>query len=294
MSVEFRGVRPRLPAGVDLAAYRIVQEALTNAIKHAGAATATVNVEFDPAAVVVSVGDDGRGSAGGESEGGPARYGLLGMRERVALYGGELRAGARPGGGFEVVARIPVGEGGMSIEALRSDILLAVAVTMACEAELFADGHSGPRRVAAAALLAAGGAAVVWRRRAPIVASCLTLVLTLAAVALAPGNDLVTPQYVLHLAPYTIGAWTNRRPAPAGLAVCLVAIGVFGVVTAASAGSWVFGVGTVAGSFFVGRAVRSQRLLVAELEVVAASIAASREEASRLVVEESGLASPRT
>ncbi len=110
VSVEFRGIRPRLPAGIDLAAYRIVQEALTNAIKHAGATTATVHVEFDPAAVVVSVGDDGRGSAGGEGDGGPPRYGLLGMRERVALYGGDLRAGARPGGGFEVVARIPVGE----------------------------------------------------------------------------------------------------------------------------------------------------------------------------------------
>ena len=110
VSVEFQGVRPRLPAGIDLAAYRIVQEALTNAIKHAGAATATVHVEFDPAAVVVSVGDDGRGSASGEGDGGPPRYGLLGMRERVALYGGDLRAGARPGGGFEVVARIPVGE----------------------------------------------------------------------------------------------------------------------------------------------------------------------------------------
>ncbi len=174
----------------------------------------------------------------------------------------------------------------MSVEALRSDILLALAVTIACEAELFTDGQLGPRHLAAAALLAAGGAAVIWRRRAPIVASCLTLVLTLAAVALAPGNDLVTPQYVLLLPPYTIGAWTSRRRASAGLAVCLVAIGVFGVVTAASAGSWVFGVGTIGGSFFVGRAVRSQRLLVAELEAVAGSIAASREEASRLVVED--------
>ena len=110
VSVEFRGVRPRLPAGIDLAAYRIVQEALTNAIKHAGAATATVQVEFDQAAVVVSISDDGSGSAGAEGDGGPPRYGLLGMRERVALYGGDLRAGARRDGGFEVVARIPVGE----------------------------------------------------------------------------------------------------------------------------------------------------------------------------------------
>jgi signal transduction histidine kinase len=109
VSVEFKGVRPRLPAGIDLAAYRIVQEALTNAIKHAGAATARVHVEFDPAAVVVSIRDDGSGSSGGERDGGPARYGLLGMRERVGLYGGDLRAGARQDGGFEVVARIPVG-----------------------------------------------------------------------------------------------------------------------------------------------------------------------------------------
>ena len=173
----------------------------------------------------------------------------------------------------------------MNVEAFRSDLLLALAVTVACEVELFTDGHS-PRHIAGAVLLAAGGAAVIWRRRAPIAASCLTLVLTLAAVALVPGHDLVTPQYVLLLPPYTIGAWTTRRRALAGLAVCLAALGVFGVVTASSPGSWLFAAGMTAGSFFVGRAVRSQRLLAADLEAVAESIAASREDASRLVVED--------
>jgi signal transduction histidine kinase len=110
VNVELRGVPSRLPAGVDLAAFRIIQEALTNAIKHAGKATATVRVDVDLHAVVVSVSDDGRGPTPGERHGASSRHGLLGMRERVALYRGELRTGARRGGGFEVVARIPVGE----------------------------------------------------------------------------------------------------------------------------------------------------------------------------------------
>ncbi len=92
-----------LPAGLDLCAYRIVQEGLTNALKHAGAgARAEVRVGYAPAALEIDVRDDGRG-------GGPAGagHGLIGMRERVALYGGELEAGPEAGGGFGVHARLP-------------------------------------------------------------------------------------------------------------------------------------------------------------------------------------------
>jgi signal transduction histidine kinase len=95
-----------LPPGVDLAAYRVVQEALTNVIKHAGAAGAAVTMEYRPDDLLITVTDDGR-PAGPVSSGTGGR-GLIGLRERIALYGGELDAGPRPGGGWRVRARIPL------------------------------------------------------------------------------------------------------------------------------------------------------------------------------------------
>jgi signal transduction histidine kinase len=95
-------------AGVGLAAYRIVQEALTNVRKHAGAsATATVRLVYERDRLVVEVVDDGRGAASALSGAG-AGHGLLGMRERVEIYGGELTSGPRPGGGFRVRAVLPI------------------------------------------------------------------------------------------------------------------------------------------------------------------------------------------
>src|SRR5215471_397417 len=98
-------VRP-LPFGVDLAAYRIVQEALTNVARHAGPATATVRVSYREDDVTVQVDDDGRGPSARQQS--PSGNGIVGMRERAAALGGQLHAGARPGGGFQVRARLPV------------------------------------------------------------------------------------------------------------------------------------------------------------------------------------------
>ena len=98
--------RPLSPTG-DLQAYRIVQEALTNALKHAGPARADVLVRYEASDLVIEVTDDGRGydpSTDGRG------HGLIGMRERVAVCGGEMSAGRRPQGGFEVLARLPIGE----------------------------------------------------------------------------------------------------------------------------------------------------------------------------------------
>ena len=98
-----------LPAAVDVSAYRIVQEALTNVLKHAGPASADVTVGCVDGAVVIEVTDDGvGGAAAGPSAGG---HGLVGMRERAAMFGGELLAGPQPGGGFAVRARLPLGSG---------------------------------------------------------------------------------------------------------------------------------------------------------------------------------------
>ncbi|MCI0687145.1 MAG: sensor histidine kinase [Sporichthyaceae bacterium] len=106
--------QPRpLSAGLDLAAYRIVQEALTNTLRHAGPTTAEVLIQYTNRELVVQVSDRGHGLAAGlDSRGQPATrplgHGVLGMRERVGVYGGQLYAGPRAGGGFEVLARIPI------------------------------------------------------------------------------------------------------------------------------------------------------------------------------------------
>ena len=102
--LHVEGEPVQLPAGVDLTAYRLVQEGLTNAIKHARAQHADVLVAYADGHVELTVTDDGSGDGGGESGG----HGLVGMRERVAVYGGELQAGPRPGGGYTLHARLPL------------------------------------------------------------------------------------------------------------------------------------------------------------------------------------------
>jgi signal transduction histidine kinase len=97
-----------LAASVDLTTYRIVQEALTNVLKHAGRARAWVEVGCHEGELYVTVTDDGRGAAAAPSEGGGR--GLAGMRERVMIFGGELQAGPRPEGGYLVRARLPLKE----------------------------------------------------------------------------------------------------------------------------------------------------------------------------------------
>jgi signal transduction histidine kinase len=97
-----------LGPGIDLAAYRIVQEALTNTLKHAGRARARVIVRYGDRDLEIEVTDDGRGVDDPSLNGHEPGHGLLGMRERVTLYGGALRTGPIEGGGYEVLARLPV------------------------------------------------------------------------------------------------------------------------------------------------------------------------------------------
>ena len=103
--LDLRGERRPLPTGLDLAAYRIVQEALTNALKHAGHAPTTVTVEFGEHELALEIRDEGVGRT--TSDGG---HGLVGMRERVRLYGGEIETGPAEGGGWRVRATLPLGE----------------------------------------------------------------------------------------------------------------------------------------------------------------------------------------
>ena len=114
LAVELRvdGARDGIPAGVDLAAYRIVQEALTNVLKHATASHAAVHVGYRPDAIELQVLDDGHGPIGAGHDGAGTGQGLIGMRERASLYGGVVEARPRAEGGFAVRARLPVRSAG--------------------------------------------------------------------------------------------------------------------------------------------------------------------------------------
>jgi signal transduction histidine kinase len=108
VTARIDGAPAGLPAGLDLAAYRIVQEALTNTLKHARADNAEVHLRYGPAGLVLEVTDDGRAAAPAGRPG-PARgRGLIGIRERAALHGGTCEAGPRPGGGFAVRVSLPL------------------------------------------------------------------------------------------------------------------------------------------------------------------------------------------
>jgi signal transduction histidine kinase len=103
VDVQWRGDRRPLPAEVDLSAFRIVQEAVTNVIRHAGTRHCQVSIDYHDEELSIEVTDDGRGGVIA-----PAGYGITGMRERAGLLGGQLTAGPRPGGGFRVAARLPL------------------------------------------------------------------------------------------------------------------------------------------------------------------------------------------
>jgi signal transduction histidine kinase len=105
VELHVEGDRRELPVGVELSAYRIVQEALTNALKHADGTQAVVHVRYGPDALELEIVDDGAASATSAAGGG---HGLVGMRERVALYGGRLDAGRRAAGGYGVRVLLPI------------------------------------------------------------------------------------------------------------------------------------------------------------------------------------------
>jgi signal transduction histidine kinase len=102
VELEIDGEPAELPPGIDVSAYRIVQEALTNALRHAGPATARVTVHYGASELQLEVADDGRGDAGGLG------HGLAGMRERAGVLGGTLDTRAGDAGGYVVQVRLPL------------------------------------------------------------------------------------------------------------------------------------------------------------------------------------------
>ncbi len=110
VDLDVQGTWRQLPRGVDLSAYRIVQEALTNALKHAGPASAQVRIRYLADWLELEIADDGEGDGTTNGIGGTGR-GLVGLQERAVLFGGELEAAPRQGGGFTVRARLPLDGG---------------------------------------------------------------------------------------------------------------------------------------------------------------------------------------
>jgi signal transduction histidine kinase len=108
ISLTIEGAPRPISPGLDLSAFRIVQEALTNTLKHAGPSNVDVVVRWESDRLVLIVDDDGTGPSAQQTDPTRARYGHLGMRERVALFGGRLQVGARPGGGYRVIASLPL------------------------------------------------------------------------------------------------------------------------------------------------------------------------------------------
>jgi signal transduction histidine kinase len=117
VELQVSGDSRQLPAGIDLSAYRVVQEALTNVLRHSRDAHARVLLSYGPDAIGIEVTDDGHASPGDGSRG----FGLLGMRERVALFGGSVVAGPRPDGGFAVQVHLPT-RGGATNDTARTRV----------------------------------------------------------------------------------------------------------------------------------------------------------------------------
>jgi signal transduction histidine kinase len=310
VDVHVEGQLTALSPGLDLVAYRVVQEGLTNAIKHAGVASARVDVSVGERCVELAVLDNRRGATPGRDSGNrpPGHgHGLVGMSERVRLYGGELRAQRRTdANGFEVRARIPldaivpspnivtapaggdrlmVAAGGLPWPWL--DPVLAGLLLVVLEIGVLSDGHlHGPLRLNMLAV-AAVALAAVWRRRSPL--WFLIVVVVLAAVM----NAYLTPlehapllaAYFLLVPAYTIAAWQDRRRGALALALLLTGTAISELTGHHQPiGNLVGAAFTISAAWAAGRAIRARRSLMWELQRTAERLAAEREDRAQLAV----------
>lgn len=305
VGVRVVGERVALPTDLDLTAFRIVQEALTNVVKHAPSARVDVSISYGGQDIEVRVED--AGPADPATTAPVPGHGLVGMRERVALHGGELRAGPTACGGFMVHARLPlivtaspptpVAATAAPISGTPSssksrwtpqavDAVFAGVWLVALETEALTSPHrSGPLavNVAAAAVMALAG---VIRRRAPLAFLAVVGALTIALSGgiASPGRATVVGTYTLFVAGYTIAAYQPRNRALAGL--CVMLAGVVGATVLQHAPAGVaFGGGMMTCLIWmVGRLMRQQRELTSALEDAAARLAVEREDRALLAL----------
>jgi signal transduction histidine kinase len=296
-----------LSLGLDLVAYRLVQEALTNTLKHAGSAHACVNVSIGVRDLRLEVSDTGRGSQQRQRSDGAPGHGLVGMAERVKLYGGELHTGPRADGGFEVRARIPL-EGPVPSPAVRSptggehavtietpeawrwpwlDPALAGILLVVLEVGVLTDSHRRGPLALNMLIVAALALAVLWRRRSPMLYlfTTGTLAGVMTAYLTPLGHSPLTAAYILLIPAYTIGAWVNLRRALLGLAVLLGGAALSELIAQQDpVGTLIGAEFTVTAAWAAGRAIRARRVIVSELNVAAARLEVEREDREQLAI----------
>jgi signal transduction histidine kinase len=310
-----------VPDAVGLACYRVVQEALTNVVKHAGPAQAEVRVRVASGMVTVTVTDTGRGSAPGPAGPDGPGHGINGLRERVALHGGSLAAGPRAAG-FLVEARIPLsgepsagtaghrdrsrrggsaetapgpagpaGTGRVVAAARRlrelgrrgQDPLLACGWLVVLEAAALTSNHRHGPLALNLAVVAAMALAGLWRRRAPLFFLAATALLSFPLSQGLTSRDYATLVgiYGVLVPTYAVGAYAKRPRAVAAIVVWAVAITVAGLAQHAALSGLAGPLLAAGTAWAAGVAVRAQRQLTAKLRDAAARLAAEREDRAR-------------
>jgi signal transduction histidine kinase len=305
VGVRLSGPVASLDSAANAVAYRVVQEALTNCIKHAGPARADVSARVHGACLQIAVTDTGRGEPWCADPVPGSGRGLIGMQERVFSLGGELRAGPRPEGGFEVRACIPVqnavepGKPAADSDVVRPpsdgqrsrwpwhDLVFAGALLAALEiAVLTSSDIRGP--FALNALAVSGFAiAALWRRRYPLAFVVVVNVIAgVMSVALTPVRDLaIAAALYLLVLPYTVAAWANRFRAVLGLGLVLGLAVADHLASHTGTPADLAGAAVIAGAAWgLGRAVRAGRAKNATLWGILSRLAAESKDRTRLAV----------
>ena len=304
LSVE--GPGRSVSPGLDLVAYRIIQESLTNAIKHAGPAQARVHVVFGARDLRLEITDNGQGPGRRSRDDGTGQ-GLIGMSERVRLYEGDLHAGPRSDGGFEVQARIPLDaavsgprelaqspsdRAALRVEVSKSvawpwlDPLLAGGFLVALEVMALTGSERGAVRVRDVLVLATMALACIWRRRQPLwfLIAVAALVFPLSS-NLAPGSSPLTALYVGLLPAYAVAAWEDRRRAQLGLAIVVLASAIGELlIRHIGAANYAPSLFTICAAWATGRAIRARRAIDETLQRRTSLLAAERDDRARLAV----------
>lgn len=303
VKIDVAGQRRPLAAGLELVVYRLIQEALTNVIKHAGTSRAEVRLSYRESGLTVEVwNSDGGTPILTESDG--HGHGLHGLRERVALYGGKLEAGPAPAGGFSVRALLPYVAEPMPAPsppatertthadtAVRQrrwpwlDPLLASVTLLAAQAQVLSGEPRGPLvlSVLAAAALALGASV---RRSRPIVFAVTVVSMTLVLIGLGPFQHSLITIVLLAWVLYTLAAWTGRPVAAAGLLGILgmLIVGQLRGTNGANAGEFAGMVFLTCVPWVCGVAIRSRRQITHRLAHLSAQLEVERIDRARLAV----------
>ncbi|HEX3542019.1 MAG TPA: sensor histidine kinase [Acidimicrobiales bacterium] len=286
--LRFEVANRRLPPAVEATAYRVVQEALSNVLKHVGPTRVAVVVTMCDDAVAVEVADAGPAAGTARAPMITSGYGLVGMRERIAIHGGDLHAGPAPGGGWTVVARIPLRatpprrasdppEPAAEVPVPAApvgpwlvpwfDWALAAAALVVFELAVITSPYRPGRSFVEAVVVALIATATMWRRRAPLafLAVVGVLAVSLSGGPIALHNPQILGGYLVLVPTYAVAAWEPRRRAVLALGVWLAGAVTFNLLSRASVSAMVGGTAMGCAVWLVGRMARNQRRLADQL-----------------------------